>query len=481
MDKPAANMQNEGQAGRAHVYLISLIAAVGGFIFGYDLNIIAGAQIYLKDTFQLTDAQYGFAMSSALLGCMAGPLVGGWFCDWIGRKRALIIAAVLFGVSAIGTALPPTGMQWLGGRDMGLDIFNIFRIVCGVGIGIASVASPMYIAEIAPARIRGMLVNMNQFAIVIGSLAAIVVAFVLDKYIPEQTSWRWMFGSALVPSVFLLLAMIPMADTPRWFARKGRDQEARDVLTRINGRTEGEKILDEIKLSLASEQKVSWGELFQPGIRFALLIGVVVAMMGMLTGWSIIAFYMPTIFMSAGSGSVGNALFQTILANTANVIFTIVGMVLVDRVGRRPLYLVGTLGMAVATFCLGLVFIIDIPGWLVVVIVMMCAWPHEVALGTLTWLLISEIFPTRVRALAMSLCACVVWIAGWGSTYLFPTLIAFFKEHFQSAAGVFWIFTVICILSFFFVLTKIPETKGRTLEDIAEFWRTHRGARASKK
>ena len=439
-------------------YLVAFVAAVGGFLFGYDLSIISGAQIYLRQTFQLDAAAFGFAVASAILGCMAGPIAGIWVCDAIGRKKTLMLSAGLFGASAIGTALPRTIAQ-----------FYIFRIIGGVGVGLASVVSPMYIAEMAPARIRGRLVTMNQLAIVVGSLSAILAANFLAQALDEAVSWRWMFGSELVPIVLFVVFLIGVPESPRWLASKGREAEAQQVLARIIGPEQAEQEMGEITGSLAGETG-GFAELFQPGLRIALLLGVFVALMQQWTGWSVISFYMPTIFQKAGFSAATDALFQSIVPNVGNLIFTFVGLYLVDRVGRRPLWLAGSLLMTVFTAALGVVFATDTVGWLVVLVVSLCALPHAVAFGPLGWLLIAEIFPTRIRARAMGLASLCVWLAAYIANQLTPLMSEFSETTFGNPSATFFLFSGICVVSFFVGLRLVPETKGKTLEEIARFW-----------
>ena len=446
------------QAGRYYVYLISLVAAVGGFLFGFDLCIIAGAQIYFKSYFNLDADAYGFAVGSAMLGCMVGPFLGAWICDAVGRKKTLIIAAVLFGVSALGTALPQTIFQ-----------FNIFRILGGIGVGLASVASPMYIAEIAPARIRGRLVTMNQLAITIGALSSIIIAYFLAKYIDEDTSWRWMFASEMPPIIAFVVFLLLLPETPRWLVSRNRPDEALAVLDRINGCAQAQIELENVEASLV-EETGSWRELFQPGIRRALAAGMFVALMAMWTGWSVISFYLPTIFQKANASETTDAIFQSILAYSANLVFTFVCLYIMDRLGRRTMWLGGSLAMVVGTFLLGLVFFTNTTGWRVLLVVLLCDAPHAIVLGPLCWLIISEIFPTRIRARAASLCTLVVWTAGWVSTWATPRMFEFFEGRFGSPAGLFWIFSGVSLLSFLIALRLLPETKGRSLEDIAAFW-----------
>ena len=421
---------------------------------------MSGAQIYLREAFHLDAAAFGFAVASAVLGCTVGPIAGIWVCDAIGRKKTLMLSAGLFGASAIGTALPETIGQ-----------FCAFRIIGGVGVGLACVASPMYIAEMAPARIRGRLVTMNQLAIVVGSLGAFLTANFLAQTLDEAVSWRWMFASELVPIVLFIILLGGVPESPRWLAGEGREAEARRVLVRIMGPVEAEREMAGITASLG-EKNGGFAELFRPGIRIALSLGVFVAVMQQWTGWSVISAYMPTIFQKAGFSAATDALFQTIVPNVGNLLFTFVGLYLVDVVGRRPLWLGGSLLMAVFTAALGVVFATDTTGWVVVLVVSLCALPHAVAFGPLGWLIIAEIFPTRVRARAMGLSSLCVWLANYVANQLTPLLSEFSETTFGNPSAAFFLFSGVCVFSFLVGRRLVPETKGKTLEEIARFWVT---------
>lgn len=450
------------QGSRSYVFLTAFVAAVGGFLFGYDLSIVAGAQQFLKDYFALDSAQFGRAMASALLGCLVGPFVGAWTCDRFGRRKSLIIACLFFGAGAIGTTLPQN-----------ILVFNIFRIVGGIGVGLASLASPMYIAEISPKGIRGMLVTMNQLAIVVGSLGAIIISYFLALYLPAMVSWRYMFASMLVPVVVFALLLWKMPETPRWLSQRNRFDEAMQILVKINGLCEAQNELNGIREEIEKEAhtpKISLAELFVPGFRIALLVGVALALMSQWTGWSMTAFYMPTIYRQAGIQDKAHAILLTIIPNIANLLYTIVAIYLVDRVGRRPLYLVCALAMTVTMSMLGLVFVVQMSGWPVVAILSLTAAPHAIGFGALCWLVLSEMFPTRIRAKAMSLCTVSVWIACFLVTYFAPVLFDLSERLINVPSGVFFLCALVSLISFFFLLKMLPETKGKSLEQIGRSW-----------
>ena len=296
---------------------------VGGFLFGYDLVIISGAQIYLREQFALSDAGFGFTTTSAMIGCIAGPFLGAWLCDRIGRKRTLIFSALLLGVSAILTALP---------KD--IVTFNMFRIVGGLGVGLCSIASPIYIAEIAPARIRGRLGVMYQLAIAIGALISAIVAYFLAKHLPETVSWRWMFASEMVPVIGFVIFLLFVPRSPRWLAETNRFEEALRVLTKTDGPEYARKELEEIKQSI-TEETGTFSEIFKPGIRTALLVGILLALFNNWTGWTAMGLYLPTLFQKGGFPETADAIFQFVIVNVFMVALTSLAIYLVDRVGQK--------------------------------------------------------------------------------------------------------------------------------------------------
>jgi SP family arabinose:H+ symporter-like MFS transporter len=441
-----------------YVFCVAFTAAIGGFLFGYDLVIISGAQLFLRDQFALSDAQYGFATGSAILGCIAGPFLGMGLCDWFGRKKVLFLAGFLFVLGAIGTSLP---------KD--IITFNVFRIIGGIGVGISSIASPIYIAEISPARSRGRLGFMYQLAIVFGAAFSTVVAYLLARYLPETVCWRWMFASVLLPvaGFVVLLAFVP--ESPRWLANKSRCEEAFEVLKRIDGEKYALKEIDEIKGSL-SEEEGTFSELFQPGIRTALFIGILLAVFSNWTGWSGIAYFLPTIFQKAGYSDPSSAILRTLVLHTANIFLTLLAVWLVDKVGRRPLWNATTAMMTISMFLTGLVFHFNITGWVLLLVIFLCAVPHCIGIGPLSWLMMSEIYPTKIRAKAVAISTTLLWVAGFTGPQFFPILTGISERAIGSIAGIFWLYGFICILALIFGLKWLPETKGRTLENIAKSW-----------
>ena len=438
-----------------YAFCVAVAAAMGGFLFGYDISIISGAVIFLETEFQLDSAQKGFAVSSAALGCIAGSLVAATLSDRIGRRGTLAISAVLLFAASLGTAIPPN-----------MIVFNAFRILGGIGVGVASVVSPMYIAEMAPARLRGRLVSVNQIAVVTGLFAAVVVAYELSG----QRDWQWMFGSECLPALAWIAVLFVLPESPRWLVEKGRDAEALQLLIRSEGSPQAHIALEEIKQSL-SEETGTWGELFQPGMRTALLVAVMLAILQQVTGVSILLVYAPTIFKSAGFEVASDAIWQDIPLNIWNILCTVLAFWLVDRWGRRPLLLTGTAAMTVGLIVMGLCFHYHWTGYAVVVTMFLCVGAYVSSLAPLTWLIMSEIFPTRVRGRAMAIAGVALWLAFFEASRRFPPVCTYFETEYGSPAGVFWIFSAVCLFAFFFCWILVPETKGKTLEAIGASWK----------
>jgi SP family arabinose:H+ symporter-like MFS transporter len=439
---------------KPYVFLISLVAAVGGLLFGYDLSIISGAVIFLEREFSLSALQMGWVIGSASLGCISGPLLAAWAGDQFGRKKSLVVAAVLFGVCAAGTAV-----------SHGVASFSLFRIVGGMGVGVASVVSPMYIAEIAPARLRGRLVSLNQLAIVVGSTASIVVSY----YLSFTGNWRAMFLSMLIPALVLLMGVLFVPESPRWLVQENQEAEALAILARVDGEAHAQAEVQDIRKAMAAE-KGTVAELFAPGVRVALLIAVLLGVFQQWTGVSPITFYAPIIFQKAGFSLASDALRQTIIFNLSNLIGTVTAMLTVDRLGRRPLLLVGTAGMALGQFVLGTFFWFDLKGIYVVVAMFLTVGTYALSMAPMTWLVMSEMFPARLRAKGQSAGALALWIATYTSTQAMAPAMRAVEQRFGSVGGVFWFYALVCIAALLFIWRMVPETKGRTLEEIGRSW-----------
>jgi sugar porter (SP) family MFS transporter len=470
--------QNEPGAARGgsavYAMIIAFIAAVGGFLFGYDLSLISSAGLYLRTQFNLNDAAFGLVMVSAGYGCVLGPFVGSWLCDRIGRERTMVVASLLLAAGALATAFaravtlpfPVFGALHVDA----MTVLVIFRIIGGVGVGLCSIASPMYLAEVAPSRKRGQMGVMYQLAIVVGSTMAPLASILCIKLFPVEP-WRWMFGSQMVVILVFVAFLFVLPRSPRWLAQKGRFDEAYGVLAKVDGPDYAKSELEEIKASL-NQESGGLRELFTPGIRYALLIGFALAFFNMWTGWSGVGGYIPRLMEIAGRDNKVFNILYLFVTYAFMAILTVVSLFTVDKLGRRSLWLFASVFMAVAMAGTGLAFHLKVQNPSVLLFVFgMCAVPHGLALGPLPWLMMSEVFPTRVRAKAVALTTTFLWAIACLQGQWIPSLITFSTKTIGSAAGLFWIFTLICIVSTIFGLKMLPETKGRTLEHIAEGWK----------
>jgi MFS transporter, SP family, arabinose:H+ symporter len=466
-------------SGKTYAFLIAFVSAIGGFIFGYDLVMIGGANVYLKEQFHLSEAMFGFTTASATIGCMIGPFLGAWLCDRKGRRFTLFTSCILLSVGAIFTAIP---------ND--IITFNIFRIVGGVGVGLCSIASPMYTNEIAPARWRGGLGFMYQLAIVLGCIASALVAWLLSNpavmmsyltWLPASwfstiehglnhvECWRWMFASILVFVAMFAVLLFFIPESPRWLAEQGRIDQAGAIFSRIDGPEFAQAEIEQVEQSLAAESG-TFRELLSPGMLKALLVGLCLALFNNYTGWSAMGAYLARLF-EVGGYTRTDAIFQFLLAYGFMGAMTLVACLLVDRVGRRPLWIISSVIMVGANVLLGLVFHLSLSGPIILIAIFLCAIPHSFALGPLPWLMMSEIFPTRIRARAVAITTTFIWLVGFMAVYLFPIFSRISEELIGSIGGVFWLSAAVCVLAILFGVTIMPETKGRTLEEIGDSWK----------
>jgi SP family arabinose:H+ symporter-like MFS transporter len=447
-------LTNNDRGDRLYVFLIATVAAVGGFLFGYDLAVVSGAIIFLQKQFSLSTYAVGFAIGSAQIGCIAAPFFASTLAERWGRKRSLMAAACLFAIAAVGTALPRTMFE-----------FNLFRIVAGAAIGLASVVSPMYIAEIAPASIRGRLVSMNQFAIVIGAMSSFGVSYLFSF----SGNWRAMFACAAIPALALMIGLVWIPESPRWLMEKSRFSEAVTVMTRIEGSASAQREISAIRETIAAE-KGTWRELLGPGVRIALLVGVALCFFQGWSGGTAVNFYAPLIFQKAGSSGASGAILQTLMLNVSSLVFTTVALILVDVAGRRPLLLTGSLGMAAMLILLGFFLRGGVPGLYPVITVFLFNMFYQISIAPLAWLILSEIFPTRLRSRGQSVGTLAVWVSTYLSNQFLGPMMGYFERTFGSIGPAFWIFAAVCVCIFLFGWKMVPETKQKRLEEIAQWW-----------
>ena len=450
---------------RQFILGITLVSAMGGLLFGYDWVVIGGAKPFYERFFDITNSPYmqGWAMSSALIGCLFGAMISGYLSDRFGRKIPLIIAAALFSASAIGT-----------GAVNQFTPFIIFRLVGGLGIGLASAISPMYIAEISPAKMRGRLVSINQLTIVIGILAAQIINYLIADKVSEgvsdieivqswngQIGWRWMFWAETAPAlVFFILAFF-IPESPRFLAKSGRSEAAFSILKRIGGHDYAIQEQKEIDETLhGTDSKIDWKALRSKKVRPVLVLGIVLAVFQQWCGINVIFNYAEEIFTSAGY-SVGDMLFNIVITGTVNLIFTLLAMRMVDSWGRRKLMLLGSIGLALIYFMLGTSYFFELKGLAILVLVMLAIATYAMTLAPITWVVLSEIFPNKIRGAAMAVATTALWSACFVLTYTFPIL-----NKLLDASGTFWLYGFICLSGFLFILKKLPETKGKSLEEI---------------
>jgi sugar porter (SP) family MFS transporter len=448
----------------AYIWAISLVAALGGLLFGYDWVVISGADIFYEKHFGLTSSfDIGWAKGCALVGCLLGAMLSGMLSDRFGRKRLLIASALLFAVSSVGTG-------WAGSYAA----FVAWRIAGGAAIGLASNLSPMYIAEVAPAAIRGRLVSMNQLTIVIGILLAQLVNWLIAEPVPRgatveeivkswngQFGWRWMFAATAAPSLLFLVGMFFVPESPRWLARNGQRERARRVLARVGGDAYAGAALADIEATLVNEvARVDFRDLLEPRMKKILVLGVALAFLQQWCGINVIFYYAKDVFAAAGY-QVSDILLNIVIIGLANLVFTFVAIATVERLGRRFLMLAGWAGLAVIYLLLGGGFAAKLQGLLLVVLVVAAIGCYACTLAPMTWVVLSEIFPNRIRGAAMSIAVFALWTGCFTLTYSFPEL-----NQKLGAAGTFWIYAGICVGGWFFTWTKLPETKGKTLEQI---------------
>jgi len=462
---PVSRQQASAAEHTAYVWGIAMVAALGGLLFGYDWVVIGGARQFYEVHFHLASpAVVGWANSCALVGCLMGSAAAGSLADRFGRRRVLLASAILFAVSSL-----------LTGWAASFEAFVAWRISGGIAIGLASNVSPLYIAEISPAAIRGRLVSLNQFAIVIGILLAQVVNWQIARPVPAnlppqaflhswnvEYGWRWMFVVVAVPALVFTVASLFLPESPRWLLVRRREDQARVVLERVGGVAYAAREIAAIEEHLAAESanRSSWRDLLRPGVRLILMVGVGLAVLQQWTGINVLFNYAGVVYRSAGYAA--NQIFlDIVITGTINLVFTVVAMLLVDRLGRRRLMLFGCVGIGISHLLCALAYRQGWPPIAVLVLTLSAIACYAMTLAPVTWVLIAEIFPNRVRAHAVSVAVCALWTASFLLTYTFPLL-----RDWLGSGGVFLAYGVICLIGFLLVARYVPETKGRTLEEI---------------
>ena len=467
------------KSNRFYVISLTLVATLGGLLFGYDTAVISGTVGSLESFFieplslneTLANSKLGFVVSSALVGCIIGGLIGGIVSLKLGRKRGLILAAGLFLISAIGSSMPELFFRPIGEGDHTFFYhFVVYRIIGGIGVGLASMLSPMYIAEIAPAESRGKLVSFNQFAIIFGMLIVYFVNYAIakqgdDKWLNE-IGWRWMFASEIIPASLFILLLFFVPETPRYMVLKGQEEKALKVLRKVNSDNKANEIFNEIKNTIVSHS----GKLFSYGF-LVIIIGILLSAFQQFVGINVVLYYAPEIFKNMGSGT-DTALLQTIIVGAINLSFTVVAILTVDKFGRKPLMIIGAAGMAFFMFALGFAFYFQkmVIGALVFMLGYV-AW-FAVSWGPVVWVLLSEIFPNRIRGRAMAVAVAAQWISNYLVSWSFPLMnkSSYLIEHFHNGFS-YWIYGVMGVIAVIIVWKWVPETKGKTLEEMEKLWK----------
>ena len=452
------------QYNKSYVASITLVATLGGLLFGYDTAVISGAvgaiKAYFTDPLALGSFAHGATVSSALIGCIIGGIISGYFTSNFGRKFTLMITAGLFFVSALGSAFPETFFFAKGDMSMGLLLtFNLYRVGGGVGVGLASAVCPMYIGEIAPAAIRGRLVSCNQFAIIFGMLVVYFVNWGIahgqtDAWI-NGTGWRYMFLSEVIPATLFGILLFFVPETPRFLALSHRDDKALNVLIRINGVEKAKIILEEIKQTV---HQALVSKLFSYG-KTVIIIGILLSVFQQFVGINVALYYAPTIFRNMGSETDASML-QTVVMGLVNVIFTVVAIVTVDKWGRKPLLITGSIGMAIGMFAISMLAFTNTIGIATLVFIIIYTASFMMSWGPICWVLIAEIFPNRIRGKAVAVAVAAQWTANYLISSTYPSMMDF------SGGMTYGFYGLMSVLSALFVWKMIPETKGKTLEEM---------------
>src|SRR5881409_3758561 len=461
-DKEIGALSEAHLHGTSFIFIAALFAALGGLLFGYDTGVISGALIFIKREFGLTTAAEEIVVSGVLLGATIGAIVGGKAADLFGRRRVLLVTAAIFGIGALASAVAPSAA-----------ILIISRVVLGLAIGLASTNVPVYLSEVAPPHSRGWVVSLFQLAVTVG----IVVAYLIDYVFAGIEGWRWMLGLAVVPALVFGIGMFFLPETPRWLIHRGHHEVAHLVLVRIRDVADVNVEIDQIKMSLAQQTESGhWSDLLRRQLRPALVVGLGLAIFQQITGINTVIYYAPKILQAAGFNSASGAILATVGVGIVNVGMTILAMFLVDRAGRRPLLLVGIAGMIITLGVLGLSFRISNPSgqlaWIAVICLMGYVASFAISLGPIFWLLIAEIYPLKIRGLAEGMAATF----NWGSNLIVALTFLTLVERI-GASSTFLLYAVASVASWLFAYYFVPETRGRTLEQIEAFWRARHHVR----
>lgn len=450
------------------IYSITLVATIGGLLFGYDTAVISGAEKSLQTFFihnlGLNSWIHGATISSALIGCIIGGLLSGFLSSRLGRKRSLLLASFLFFLSALGSGYPEFLFFEKGTPTLGLlYMFNFYRVIGGIGVGLASAICPMYIGEIAPADIRGRLVSWNQFAIIFGML---VVYFVNWGIAHGQTiewidsiGWRRMFISEAIPAGLFGILLFFVPETPRYLALSGHDDKAMRILTKINGVDKARQIFEEIKVTVEK----SSGKLFAYG-KVVIIIGILLSVFQQFVGINVALYYAPRIFESMGAAKDAS-MMQTVVMGLVNVLFTVLAISTVDKWGRKPLLMVGSIGMAIGMFAIGALAFLNVIGISTLIFIIIYTASFMMSWGPICWVLISEIFPNKIRGRAVAIAVAAQWTANYLISSTYPAMMEL------SSGGTYWFYGIMSVLSFIFVWKMVPETKGKTLEEMEKLWK----------
>jgi sugar porter (SP) family MFS transporter len=433
----------------SYIIGISFISALGGYLFGFDFAVISGALPFLRTQFALTPVWEGFLTGSLALGCIVGCLLAGNIADKYGRKPGLIIAALIFAVSSIGIAFSAS-----------LTYFLILRFAAGIGVGMASMLCPMYIAEVSPAEVRGRNVAINQLTVVIGILVTNLVNYFLADH--GADSWRWMFGLGAVPSAIFLIGVTWLPESPRWLMKSGQPDKAMTILNKIGSADFAEATFKAVEKSLIGSTKQSYAMVFEKAVRPAVVVGITLAVFQQFCGINVVFNYTSTIFESVGA-NLNRQLFETVAIGVVNLVFTLLAMWQVDKLGRRPLMLWGSLGLAILYIVLAFLLQNHFPAGLVSIFVLLAISTYAISLAPVTWVLISEIFPNKIRGVASSVAIVSLWGAYFILVFTFPIL-----AKILGAYGPFYLYAGICFAGFLFVKAKVKETKGQTLEELED-------------